>query len=317
MSTKKGRARDVIWHCFDEADNGSRAVCKGCGHKVVNLVVRMRAHTRQCSMLVDAGLMEEVVDLASDEHEELTAENGALELLPPAIAAATLVAPPRSESANSLASVPAGVAQPKKRKLVQPKLRVVRTNSTQQADLDLQICRFILAANVPFRVVENEQWKLLLQKLRPGVKCPSRRSLGGSLLETIYKSEIDRLKGILHGRRVQLSVDGWSAPSRDSVLGIGVTVGDVTYLMHVEDMKGRPHTADTMAGIVGKYVQEFEETFACRVVSLATDNAANMNKMRSLILDERRRLLSVGCMVFFISTLKLVNILLIPHRRIG
>lgn len=271
---------------------------------MANLVARMKAHAAQCHHLVELGLMEEVCDVES-EDEGVQGALGALVVRTDSDSAnlgheahAT-----RSQSANSLASsvasVPSGQSLPEqpKRRLVQPKLRVVRTNRDQQVAIDLQLCRCIVAANIPFRIVENPEWRKLMEMLRPGVKIANRHNLAGNLLEKLHDFEIEKLKTTFNGRRVTLAVDGWTSPSRDSLLGFGVTIDSTTYLMHIEDMAGRPHSSDVMASIVLSYIDDLENTYGCRVVSINTDNASNMQKMRSLVLAERRRVLSVPCQV--------------------
>ena len=49
--------------------------------------------------------------------------------------------------------------------------------------------RCLIAAGSPFRAVENKQFKLLIQKLRPGTTTPSKRYLRGQLLDEVDKGE--------------------------------------------------------------------------------------------------------------------------------
>ena len=46
-----------------------------------------------------------------------------------------------------------------------------------------------------------------------------------TLLDELYNSEFVEMKGKIGGKGISLSVDGWSGPCRDPMLGMALTVG--------------------------------------------------------------------------------------------
>ena len=80
--------------------------------------------------------------------------------------------------------------------LKQPKLdaNIVRTTSDLKQDLDLEIARMFYACNIPFIVVEHPTFKRCFQRARPGYTPPSRKALGGLLLDVIYAENQQKMK---------------------------------------------------------------------------------------------------------------------------
>lgn len=53
--------------------------------------------------------------------------------------------------------------------------------------LDKQCVHFIIAANLPFRVVEQPQFKIFCSDMRPGYVLPNRMAEGDKLLDTVFE----------------------------------------------------------------------------------------------------------------------------------
>ena len=123
-----------------------------------------------------------------------------------------------------------------------------------------------------------------------------------TLLDELYNSEFAKIKGRMAGKRVSLSVDGWSGPCRDPMLGMALTVGCTTYLTVLEDCPA-PHTAERIAERIIEYVDDVETLLECKVVSIATDNASNMQKARSLVLEQKPHLFGIGCQAHWLNLL--------------
>lgn len=58
---------------------------------------------------------------------------------------------------------------------------VTKTSTNLKLKLDQQIARYIYATNTPFLSVEHNEFKTLIEMLRPGYKPPSRYQIGGML----------------------------------------------------------------------------------------------------------------------------------------
>jgi len=64
----------------------------------------------------------------------------------------------------------------------------VATDNKMQQQLDQQVARFFYACNIPFAVVEQQEFKQLISMLCPGYQPPNRKAIGGSLLDNVYDS---------------------------------------------------------------------------------------------------------------------------------
>ena len=128
-----GRSLDPVWVFFErDLSNKAnpKAKCKGCDQQFQAIVKRMERHANECEGLVQKGY--------KDEAEDICAANK-----------------PITEASTSSASDEAlQHAKPAKVPRIQAPLNVVRTSSYDTGKLNLQLCRFIVASNSPFSVVE-------------------------------------------------------------------------------------------------------------------------------------------------------------------
>ena len=56
------------------------------------------------------------------------------------------------------------------------------TPPPQVGSLEKQVGRFVYSTNSPFRLVEHKEFLALMQMVRPGVKLPNKRAIGGRIL---------------------------------------------------------------------------------------------------------------------------------------
>ena len=89
-------------------------------------------------------------------------------------------------------------------------LPVTSTQKSMQEKIDLQVCRFLIATDSPFALVENRHFRKLLSDLRSGVQIADRRAMAGRLLDKVYEEEHGKLAILVKGCCVTLCVDGWS-----------------------------------------------------------------------------------------------------------
>ena len=72
--------------------------------------------------------------------------------------------------------------QPPLKKLKQGSLPLDRLSAAANSELQMDVCRFVVGANLPFYVVENGCFLHLLHKLRPGFRPPTRETISGEFL---------------------------------------------------------------------------------------------------------------------------------------
>ena len=69
----------------------------------------------------------------------------------------------------------------------------------------------IVKCMLPHKIVEKEAFKVMLDKFRPGYRCPSARTVGRRILE-LYTIMIPGLKSLIENLSVKysLAIDGWT-----------------------------------------------------------------------------------------------------------
>ena len=124
-----GRRPDPLWACYlKDTSNPKtlRAQCLGCDHVMSGLVARMIKHADACTKLHETGRWN----------------------APVAAAAA-----PKRPAEGAVGDRPAK----------QQTLPVVRTSRTESDELNRQLTRFVVAANVPFKAVDHPEFHKLAQ----------------------------------------------------------------------------------------------------------------------------------------------------------
>ena len=149
-----GRPRSGLWANFEKFGPPShpRARCRGCGEEMAGQPERLRAHQEKCKKVRVVG-----------PDDQTGSEN---------------VKTPSSSSSSP--------ACPPAKRQCQRMLCPATTTEANRAALDLQLCRFVLATAIPFRVVEHPEFKTLISMLRPGCRLSGERAVAGDLLESVY-----------------------------------------------------------------------------------------------------------------------------------
>ncbi|XP_050707111.1 uncharacterized protein LOC126992417 [Eriocheir sinensis] len=138
------------------------------------------------------------------------------------------------------------------------------------------------ATKSPFKIVEHASFIYMVNVMRPGYKLPSRREIGGSLLDKVYDKECEKSVVDLEGKtKTQAQSIFW------------------TQLTHPVT-----HTHRITLGIAKSSIETAEHKYKCKVCSFVTDNAANVVKMKSeLLKDDEYNLISYGCSAHILNLL--------------
>ena len=124
---------------------------------------------------------------------------------------------------------------PAKKRCVIP---VVSTKGPLQQQIATQICRMVAATNSPFSLLNHPEFHRLMQLMRPGIRLPSCKDVGGKLLDEVYETTVEKAKTFCKGQYGCLSVDGWSMTTRDLLIGISLTCAGHTYLVNTVGTSG-------------------------------------------------------------------------------
>ncbi|XP_060845484.1 E3 SUMO-protein ligase ZBED1-like [Rhopalosiphum padi] len=133
----------------------------------------------------------------------------------------------------------------------------------------------------PFSIVEDKEFRKLLNMLSPNYIIPSRKTVSNSLLPQMYEMVVQRVKDKLKNvSAVYLTTDGWTSRNNESFLAVTahfIDPDNVTELSSVllactsfEDS----HTADNLALFLKNTVDEWG--LSQRITVVVSDNAANI-----------------------------------------
>ena len=168
---KAGRQKDPVWSLFERDDRkpaNVKAVCRGC-----ETVVHSQTSRLHSPRLSEKGLS--YADLVKKEEEAKHAAPGVV-------------------SSPSSSFVEPREGQPPLKKLKQGSLPLDRLSAAAKSELQMDVCRFVVGANLPFSVVENGCFLHLLHKLRPGFRPPTRETISEEFLDKLYEEETQKFR---------------------------------------------------------------------------------------------------------------------------
>lgn len=182
---------------------------------------------------------------------------------------------------------------------------IVFTSETYARRISLQIGRYFYATNTPFNHADHAEFRELCNVMRPGYKPPSRRQIGGQILDDTYRSVLEECKQKLEGQVVSMSLDGWSNIHNEPIVCCSImTQSGDSYLVSTLDTSGHPHTAEYLKEVATDAIQKTEETFGVKIKSFVTDNTGNVLKMRKeLIKDVNVDIIHYGCSAHILNLL--------------
>lgn len=144
--------------------------------------------------------------------------------------------------------------------------------------------------------------------LRPGYVPPSRFQVSTTLLNEIFEEErskcFEKLSGQC-GQSVCMSIDGWSNTHNEPIICVVLTTEDGNcFLLESVDTSGHPHTGEYLANLAIDLIKRCKSEYNCKISSLVTDNAANMNSMRDKVAEALDYpIITYGCSAHILSLL--------------
>ncbi|XP_029655938.1 uncharacterized protein LOC115229781 [Octopus sinensis] len=181
---------------------------------------------------------------------------------------------------------------------------VTTTTSSKKDLMDLQLARYIFSTNTPFAAVEHPEFVKFVQMLLPGYRLPSRHQIGGTLLDHVYDQIHEDCRQRLQDKTVSMMLDGWSNIHNEPVICVSVVTSDgENYLIDTVDTSGYSHTAEYLQSVALASAQLAEQRFGCKIGSLVTDNAANMTKMRRIMMEDGNEIITYGCSAHYLNLL--------------
>lgn len=176
--------------------------------------------------------------------------------------------------------------------------------------LDKVVAQFFYAANVAFRQVEGESFKILVKELQEvsGYVPPSRDHLSGRLLDDVYAdceqnmAEAIKKEEQQKEKAIVLCQDGWSSSLNRPITATSICIGNEAQLLSAEEATGsEKKTSQYCADITIKEIENIKTKFGKDVFAICSDNEAKMKKMRELVKKAKPGVLTYGCSAHYLN----------------
>ena len=99
--------------------------------------------------------------------------------------------------------------------------------------------------------------------LHPGYQPPTRKQLGGKILDSIYEDLQDEAKSQLDGQNVTLCVNGWSNVNDDAIRGFSVNYNNGSFPAKTIKSGDASHNGEYLTTLVESTIQEVEGKYGC------------------------------------------------------
>lgn len=158
------------------------------------------------------------------------------------------------------------------------------TSSHRCQQLTRKLAIFIGATSVPNSIVENVEFRVLLETLDPRYPVPSRTLIGKEIDKVIVDMKTKIQEYLCKAQRVSLCTDEWTKKGMTSSY-LGITAHLFSRLDHkwhrvtiAVRRFSHPHTAENIKQVVEEVLQDWSIPLP-KVKAVLTDNASNMVKV--------------------------------------
>lgn len=286
-----GRPKHAIWELFDvekprgEGKRHPDMKCRGCEFVVVNAQATRNAlkHVLSCSSISDAMKKQWITldaELRRKKRERLVTPSSKKKQKRQRN---TPVSITRRLAFDSSTQTP--VSRPD---------TPIRPGTRTKEERHLAIARAFYACGISFRAAQSPEFKGMFEH----DDIPSPYQIGGPLLDKIYRMEHEEVVAYLRTQEyVTIVTDGWSNPRNESIINFVVVNPNIRPLFWKSIATGEAtHTAEYIANLIGSVIEEAE---SCAkplvVVSVVTDNTANMKGAWRILERDRLGLICNGC----------------------
>lgn len=287
IPTKMGRPQSVVReHFVKKSINGvTKNICQYCKKHVSDQAHRMKSHLQKCLR----------------KHSPRSNMNDFFQDTPStAIPVSSIDVTTSTAVPVSSIDVPKSAQESKKKNqegLRQPKItgHLIKWDTKTQEEASLRMGRFIFSANLPFHVAENPEFKSFINFLNASFKIPSHDTIGGTIVDKVYKEISEERKDILKEKKVVLLQDGWSTNQKDPVIGHCIFTPEATHFFSAENVGGETKGAEFCFKLFEKAMAQSQEDLNVEVIGLVTDNCNTMLALHELVKTKYPHMHAYGC----------------------
>ncbi|KAJ8909930.1 hypothetical protein NQ315_005649 [Exocentrus adspersus] len=166
-----------------------------------------------------------------------------------------------------------------------PDFMVRPLSLSQTKIIDRQLVTMIVKEYHPFRLVEDMEFKKLINILCPSYNLPSRKTISESLIPSLYDQTYEEIKlKIKEGLAVCLTTDAWTSINNDSFVAITVHYINNNWTLS-SNLLGcvkykESHTSDNLSKLLKDSAHEWG--IENKITAITTDNASNIVKATKL-----------------------------------
>lgn len=169
-----------------------------------------------------------------------------------------------------------------------PRVPTSKDKVFSQDIFEEKLLNYITTARLPFRTVEQQEFKDLLsfvQLAQSKIDFPSARNIRRRLDIIVQEQQQSVLAKLPEGSRISIALDCWTSPFRQVFMAITGYFIDQEWeyrevLLGFEPLHGS-HTGANLSETVFRILQE--HSIVDRVLSITTDNATNNNTMMASV----------------------------------
>jgi len=152
---------------------------------------------------------------------------------------------------------------------------------SKSKSIDHQLIKMIVKEYHPFSIVEDKEFRKLINMLSPNYIIPSRKTVSNSLLPQMYEMVVQNVKNTLKNvSAVCLTTDGWASRNNQSFVAVTAHFVDPENITELSSVLlgcssfPESHTADNLASFLKNITSEWG--LCQRISVVVTDNAENM-----------------------------------------
>ncbi|CAG9840703.1 unnamed protein product [Diabrotica balteata] len=150
-------------------------------------------------------------------------------------------------------------------------------------EIDLQILRFIVKGYHSFKIVEEVEFKKLLEMLSPNYNVPSRKTISNNLLEQLHQSNREKIEiELTQVEFICITTDSWTSTNNESFVAITAHYiieeqSQLKLRSHLLDCFAyeEKHTAQNLAKLLADKFKEWK--IELKIGCVVTDNAPNVH----------------------------------------
>lgn len=144
--------------------------------------------------------------------------------------------------------------------------------------IDIQLLKMICREYHPFSLVEDREFVKFVELLNPSYVLPSRKTLSNSLLSSVHKESLEKVKiGLLDVPALCLTCDGWTSITNTGFYALTahfINNGEMkSHLLECSEFSSK-HTGENIAEWISSVLRKF--SIENKIAAIVTDNASNM-----------------------------------------